>query len=100
MTYETQPVASNDTRIEPSEDAIRLRSYQIWEREGRPEGCSDEHWRRAKTELEAEMEEASMAGQTASIVLPRLPISLPPTKSISARIETETFPLLAAGGQR
>jgi hypothetical protein len=100
MTYETQPVASNDTRIEPSEDAIRLRSYQIWEREGRPQGCADEHWRRAKAELEAEMEEASMAGMAADIVLPRLPISIPPTKSVSVRIETDNLPMVAMGGKR
>jgi cytoskeletal protein CcmA (bactofilin family) len=42
--------------IEPSDEAIRLRSQQIWEREGCPEGCSQEHWNRAKAELEAEQE--------------------------------------------
>src|SRR5689334_12089519 len=33
---------------------IRDRAYQIWEREGRPEGRHDEHWRRAAEEIEAE----------------------------------------------
>jgi cytoskeletal protein CcmA (bactofilin family) len=41
---------------EPSEEAIGLRSRQIWEREGRPDGCAHEHWLRAKNELEAEQE--------------------------------------------
>jgi|GEM_PF-1600714 hypothetical protein len=100
MIYESQPQPAEDVRIEPSEEAIRLRSYQIWEREGRPEGCAGEHWARAKMELEAEMEEASMAGNTVDIVLPRLPISTPPTKSISARIEVDTFPQVAVGGKR
>ena len=100
MIYESQPEPSDEIRIEPSEEAIRQRSYQIWEREGRPEGCAPEHWARAKAELEAEMEEECMTGQTANIVLPRLPISTPPLKSISARIETENFPIAAVGGKR
>jgi len=42
--------------IEPSDEAIRLRSQLIWEREGCPEGLAQEHWQRAKAELEAEQE--------------------------------------------
>jgi hypothetical protein len=30
-----------------TEDAIRARAYQIWEEEGRPEGCHELHWQRA-----------------------------------------------------
>ncbi|WP_421998554.1 DUF2934 domain-containing protein [Reyranella sp.] len=36
------------------EDAIRLRSYLIWQRSGCPEGKSHEHWLQAERELEAE----------------------------------------------
>lgn len=72
--------------IVPSEEAIRMRSYQIWEREGRPVGCAQEHWVRAKAELEAEMQAASMAGTAADIVLPRLHVSAPPVKSVAARL--------------
>jgi hypothetical protein len=100
MIYESQPKTAEEVRIEPSEEAVRLRSYQIWEREGRPEGRANEHWQRAIEELKAEMEEASIAGETVDIVLPRLPISTPPTKAISARIETESFPKVAVGGKR
>jgi hypothetical protein len=89
MMTDMQQNTTDKTGIEPSEDAIRLRSYQIWEREGRPEGCAHEHWQRAKAELETEMQEASMAGMSADIVLPRLPISAPPLKSVSARIDVE-----------
>ena len=32
------------------EHAIRERAYLIWEREGRPEGRAEEHWRSAITE--------------------------------------------------
>jgi len=42
--------------VEPSEEAIRLRSKLIWEREGCPEGLAQAHWDRAKAELEAEKE--------------------------------------------
>lgn len=31
--------------------AIEERAYQIWEEEGRPEGCSVEHWTRAEMEM-------------------------------------------------
>ncbi|RIK93712.1 MAG: DUF2934 domain-containing protein [Proteobacteria bacterium] len=37
-----------------TEEEVRLRSYFIWEREGRPLGRSWEHWFRAKEELNAE----------------------------------------------
>lgn len=36
------------------EERIRLRAYEIWEREGRPEGREAEHWDRARSEIEAE----------------------------------------------
>ncbi|TSD84050.1 DUF2934 domain-containing protein [Mycobacterium sp. KBS0706] len=36
----------------PVEDEeIRRHAYEIWEREGRPEGRAEEHWRRAEAEL-------------------------------------------------
>lgn len=37
-----------------SEDRIRERANQIWEREGRPEGRADDHWRLARLELASE----------------------------------------------
>ena len=37
-----------------SEEAVRQRSYEIWVREGRPEGRSLDHWLRAKAELQTE----------------------------------------------
>ncbi|MBA4147850.1 MAG: DUF2934 domain-containing protein [Verrucomicrobia bacterium] len=30
---------------------ISQRAYEIWEREGKPEGCEQEHWLRAEHEL-------------------------------------------------
>ena len=37
-----------------SDDNIRQRAYQIWEREGRPHGRDFEHWVQAQVELTAE----------------------------------------------
>jgi len=48
-----------------SEEQIALRSYRMWEREGRPEGRHLEHWFRARAELEAEDAPASTNGQLA-----------------------------------
>lgn len=36
------------------DELIRARSYQIWEREHRPQGKHLEHWFRARTELRSE----------------------------------------------
>jgi len=32
---------------------IEIRAYLIWESEGRPHGCSQEHWQRAEAEIMA-----------------------------------------------
>jgi len=73
-----------------SDEAIRLRSYYIWEREGRPEGCDADHWLRALSELQAELEAQMLAaaatGESTAFVMPRLPISSPPRKAVSIRI--------------
>lgn len=36
------------------EHRVRERAYEIWEREGRPEGKADAHWRQAEAEIAAE----------------------------------------------
>ncbi|UEM23878.1 DUF2934 domain-containing protein [Skermanella mucosa] len=36
------------------EDRIKQRAYEIWEREGRPEGRGDVHWHMAAQEIRAE----------------------------------------------
>lgn len=38
------------------EQRIRERAYEIWEREGRPQGRAAEHWARAAGEIAAETE--------------------------------------------
>jgi hypothetical protein len=71
------------------EQIIRQRSYEIWLREGRPEGKTAEHWSRAKMELEIEYRVAVFpwAGNDCrGIVAPRLPISQPPKRTVSRPI--------------
>ncbi|WP_258163433.1 DUF2934 domain-containing protein [Rhizobium sp. TH2] len=37
--------------MDDSEEAVRLRAYQIWERDGRPDGEHESHWQKALEEL-------------------------------------------------
>jgi hypothetical protein len=39
---------------EPTEQQIRERAHQIWEREGKPAGREDEFWKLAELELRNE----------------------------------------------
>ncbi len=88
----------NDQQPTPSLEQIRERAYLMWEREGKQDGKSEEYWLRAKAELEAEMEakwhaasmEASMEGETTSFVLPVLPISTPPSRSVAEKLDQQT----------
>jgi hypothetical protein len=41
-----------------TQDLIRARAHQIWEREGRPDGRHIEHWELATAELAAEAKPA------------------------------------------
>ena len=34
------------------EDRVRDRAYALWEKNGRPDGRSDEYWQQARSELE------------------------------------------------
>jgi hypothetical protein len=45
--------------IEPADDEIRKRAHEIWEEEGRPEGRHDEHWRRAREDIQRQFEQAT-----------------------------------------
>lgn len=38
------------------EKRVRERAYQIWQRQGEPEGCSKEHWAQAEAEIKLEHE--------------------------------------------
>jgi len=43
------------------ESRIRDRAYELWEREGRPEGAAHSHWKQASDELESEASDTSNA---------------------------------------
>jgi hypothetical protein len=43
-----------DPMREPTEQEIKNRAYEIWERNGRPEGKEEEFWRLAEQELRNE----------------------------------------------
>lgn len=51
------------------DERIRQRAYEIWEREGRPHGREEEHWRMAVDEL---VEEFSDAGITQAVPATRV----------------------------
>ena len=93
---------TNDQNPAPSEEEIRTRSYLLWEREGCQEGKSQEYWLRAKQELEAELEAnwhaASMEGETTAFVLPVLPISTPPSKTMATKLDDDNAELKKAAG--
>lgn len=38
-------------RDEDKDLEIRRRAYALWEQEGRPDGCAEDHWRRAEAEV-------------------------------------------------
>jgi hypothetical protein len=49
------------------QDRIRRRAYEIWEREGSPDGRAEEFWQQAKTSLEKEDAEGSGIRPTAGV---------------------------------
>ncbi len=49
MNHDSSRSATQPTTAET--DAISRRAYEIWETEGRPEGCELRHWAQAEKEL-------------------------------------------------
>jgi Protein of unknown function (DUF2934) len=45
---------------------IQVRSYLIWEKEGRPQGCDWDHWLKAEAELLREQVKPKKATSSAS----------------------------------
>ena len=67
MADETNSPEESIEARDDQERRIRLRAYEIWEREGRPDGRADEHWLLARWELEqapdAEAEEKRLEAE-------------------------------------
>ena len=53
MELENLDDSGRRKRFQYREDRIRRRAYEIWEREGRPDGRASEHWYEAARELDA-----------------------------------------------
>ena len=48
------PIRQTEAQPMQDEHHIRQRAYEIWEREGRPEGRASVHWQEAEREVEDE----------------------------------------------
>jgi hypothetical protein len=64
------------------EDRIRRRAYEIWEREGRPDGRQADHWAAAQAELE---DEARRPSETQEVPAVRIDQSAPPAAELAER---------------
>jgi hypothetical protein len=53
-----------------SEEEIRNYAHRLWEKEGKPEGRSDELWRQAEIELDAESETSGAGDQPNAKTIP------------------------------
>jgi hypothetical protein len=53
-----------------SEEQIRDYAHQLWEKAGRPEGRSEEFWRQAQIELDAESEASDPGDQPNAKTIP------------------------------
>lgn len=58
-----------------NEEAIRQRAHELWEAEGRPEGRSDDHWRRASDML---IQEGNASGHASGAFRPVDAAETPP----------------------
>lgn len=47
----TQDAKKRVTNSLPSADEIAARAYKIWQQQGCPEGCEEEHWWQAEQEI-------------------------------------------------
>jgi len=68
-----------------SDHDVRVRAYLIWERNGKPEGQSENFWREALKELEAENCQSEGGGGTA-FVPTHSGVSTTPLRSVATAI--------------
>ncbi|TCG03266.1 hypothetical protein BZM27_49805 [Paraburkholderia steynii] len=52
------------------EEKIRVRAYELWERDGSPEGRADEYWEQARFQIDEEASEADGNGDDPKRRLP------------------------------
>lgn len=68
------------------EHDIRIRSYLLWEADGRPQGRDMEFWFRAQAQLETESRAPSPWKRPRLFVVPCASVSSPPRKVIADRV--------------
>jgi hypothetical protein len=52
------------------EEKIRVRAYELWEKDGSLEGCADEYWEQARAQIDEE-DTAAENGLSQKSRLPR-----------------------------
>lgn len=52
------------------EDKIRVRAYELWQKDGSPEGRADEYWELARAQIDDEESEADRNGDNSKGRLP------------------------------
>jgi hypothetical protein len=70
-TATPQPGIENNWAIVSAESAVQTRAYELYEFRGRIDGCAEQDWYQAETDLRARSKEASWT-QTCAGPLPNL----------------------------
>ena len=70
---------SHPTQPDWFEKEVQVRSYSVWERDGRRDGRAEGHWARAVREI-ADEYRAAAAGTNAHFSPPHLVVSQRPTR--------------------
>jgi Protein of unknown function (DUF2934) len=75
------------------EHDIRIRSYLLWEAAGRPQGRDVEFWLRAEQDVRVEAgDDPKSRCRPQLTVVPGIPSSLPPHRSIAMRVPARMPP--------
>jgi hypothetical protein len=53
------------------EEKIRVRAYELWEKDGSPEGRADEYWEQAQAQIDEEEYAADRSGSDPKSRLPK-----------------------------
>ena len=69
-----------------AEQDVRIRSYLLWEAEGRPLGRDMEFWFRAEAQVAAESRAPASWKRPRLFVVPSAVVSSPPRKLVANRI--------------
>jgi hypothetical protein len=88
------PDSDRDKHMGEGEDErVRRRAYDIWEREGRPHGREEEHWRLAREEV---ARESRSTGGTQAV--PATRVGAPGAESESPRQQSQPAPEQRSSG--